>query len=156
MLLFNPHCFTSLEVTYNILNLSQFSHSNWKLPLPLGYACTVPKAYQTHSCTTGWSFLYSTTGLEKAMLSHWKEKIHKFSLGKQPCRIFWFKTFQAWVQDISQSLLTFYTFFWMGCVLVTDPLSTRSYTQQTELPSLTSMFLGSMSNSERRRWHTSC
>lgn len=128
MLLFNPHCLTSPEVTYNILNLSHFSHSTWKLPLPLGYTCTVPKAYQAHSCTTGWSFSYSTTGLEKTMLSHWKEKIHKFSLGKQPRRFFWFKAFQAWVQDVSQWFLTFYIFFCIDCVLVTDPLSTQSHT----------------------------
>lgn len=56
VLLFNPHCFTSLEVTYNILNLSKFSHCTWRLPLPLGYTCTVPKTYQAHSCTTGMVF----------------------------------------------------------------------------------------------------
>lgn len=128
MLLFNHCCFTSLGVTHNILNLSQFSHSTWKLPLPLGYTCTVPKAYQAPSCITGWSFSYSTTGLEKAMLSCWKEKIRKFSWGEQPCRIFWFKVFQAWVQDISQWFLTFYVYFCVDCVLVTDPLSIQSHT----------------------------
>lgn len=117
MLSFNPHCFTSLEVTY-ILNFSQFSHSTWKLPLPLGYTCTVPRACQAHSCTLGQSFAYSTTRLEKAMLSYLEEK-RRFT--SSHLQTFWFKVFQAQVQDTSQLFLMLYIFFCIDCVLVTDP-----------------------------------
>lgn len=149
VLSFNPHCFTSLKVY--ILNLSRFNHSTWKLPLPLGYTCTVPKAYQAHSCSLGWSFASSTTRLEKATLSHWEEKMHQATA-----------LADLLIQSLSSTSVGYFPVIFDALYIPLHWLCTchrsivYSVSQQTEWSLLTSMFQGLMSRCERKRWNASC